>query len=169
MVQSRSDVAAITRVLNPRDASTYGHAIAKSQQAVEKTIKALVAGLRDAGILAIDIGYRHDVARFLPVLIRMPHAAEHRAFQARLQGLLDAATRCDIDALDRLAPRRPPPGTPAARNTEYPFQDEFGPDWRSPSDLDVFGIDEVDCYRRLAYRLLSECGKLLSFLEHSLL
>lgn len=169
LAQSISDLDMIARTLDPLDASTYCHAIAKCQQAVEKAVKALVAGLRDARIVAIEIGYRHDVARFLPILVRMPHATEHGPLQRLIHRFLDPNTRRDIAALDRLAPRRPPPFALHARNSEYPYQEAIGPAWKSPSSPDAFTIAEVTRYRALAHRLVVECQKLVFFIEHGFL
>ena len=54
---------------------TRCHVLAKCQQTVEKAIKAIIAALRHAGILHIEIGYRHEVERFLTVLIRTRRTA----------------------------------------------------------------------------------------------
>lgn len=167
LVQSESDLEIVANLMDSQNPRTCCHTIAKCQQAVEKGVKSLIAALRDAGILSIEIGYRHEIARFMTVLIHMPHATQNRSLQARIHRLFDIKTRREIDALDRLAPHRPPPGHHASRNTEYPYQQRAGADWQTPSDSDSFTIEEVTRYRSLAHRLVIECGKLVSLLERS--
>jgi HEPN domain-containing protein len=168
LTQSESDLDAVTYLFDSDDPKAHCHVIAKCQQAVEKSMKSLVASLRDAGILGITIGYRHEVARFLTVLIHMPHAAEHRSVQARIHRLFDAVTRREINALDGLVPRRPPPGGFPMKNTEYPYQTAAGGIWYSPADESSFTIEQVRRFRNLAHRLVIECGKLVSLLERSI-
>src|SRR5262249_48923353 len=67
-----------------KDGRTRCQAIAKWQQTVEKIIKAIVAALREAGILSVQIGYRHDVEKFVRVLIRLPRATENKSIQQHL-------------------------------------------------------------------------------------
>src|SRR5262245_36992915 len=95
------------------------HVIAKWQQAVEKTIKAIVAALREAGVINVQIGYQHEVARFIRILVNLRGVPGTRHIQNQLRGLLDQQTRAAIIALDALVPRRPPPGQKPRRNTEY--------------------------------------------------
>ena len=163
--QSEADLHAIARALDADDPGTYCHAIAKCQQAVEKGIKGLVAALRDSGVLSIEIGYRHEVSRFLKVLVKSPNAHQYPAVTARLRRLLDWRTRQAIEALDRLTPKRPPPGGLPARNTEYPFRTSVGEMWRSPGEKDIFGRDELEIYRAMAHRIVVECNRLVSIIE----
>src|SRR5947209_2372023 len=117
--QAQSERESAERVLDLGDASTFCHAIAKSQQAVEKSIKALVVALRDDRRLHIAIGWTHTVEQFLGILTRLPRFGGHnRDIQSIIHGLLDETTRAAVRALDQLAPRRPPPGMPPYRNTE---------------------------------------------------
>ena len=105
--QASADRQAAERFAGSAEGWARCHALAKCQQTVEKAIKAIVAALRDAKVLHIEIGYRHEVARFLNVLIRLPHAAANRAIQRHLQSFLNQDTRNGIRDLDALAPRRP--------------------------------------------------------------
>jgi HEPN domain-containing protein len=54
--QAQSDRESAERVLDLGDEPTFCHGIAKFQQAVEKSIKALVAALRDHRDLEITVG-----------------------------------------------------------------------------------------------------------------
>jgi HEPN domain-containing protein len=71
--QAESDLLCAGRVLDPNDATTFCHSIAKCQQSVEKSIKALVAALRDAGIINRGPTYSHDLEREINILKRLPH------------------------------------------------------------------------------------------------
>jgi len=145
---------------------TRCHVLAKCQQTVEKAIKAIIAALRHAGILHIEIGYRHEVERFLTVLIRMPHAADHRAIQRHLQSFLNQDTRNGIRALDALAPRAPLPGEQPRRNTEYPFHDAGG-NWTYPAAEVIFSAEEVERFRQLAHRIVDNAGRLIAAIRRA--
>lgn len=140
------------------------HAIAKWQQAVEKSMKSVVAALGDAGVLHSEIGYRHEVERFLKVLIRIPRADRHKDVARYLRALLDERTRGDIRALDRLVPRRPAPGQPPRLNTEYPFRNAAG-DWSYPAAPGAFRADDVKRYRALSHRIVTAAHKISSALR----
>lgn len=144
-----------------QEAAVRCHAIAKWQQGVEKAIKALVAALRESGVLNIQIGYRHEVARFISVLIRLPRAAGNRTIQHHLHGLLDQNNRAAIKDLDALAPRRPPPGERPRRNTEYPFVDTNG-QWTYPAAEEVFSQAEIQRFRALTHRIVDKVGRMVS-------
>jgi len=159
--QGVADRLAAERFAGDNDTETRCHAIAKWQQTVEKCVKAIVAALRMAGVLHIEIGYGHKAARFIDVLIRLPHAVKHRAVQQELRRLLDGRTRAGIVALDALAPRRPPPGQLPTRNTEYPFQDAAA-NWTYPASAGVFSQEETQRFRALAHRIVEGVGRITS-------
>src|SRR5579862_2679773 len=117
LLQARSDWAAAEKLADGGARHGYCHAVAKWQQTVEKAIKAVVACLCDAGVLHIEIGYRHGVERFVSVLIRLPHAKDNRTIQQQLHGFLDQRTRAGLRNLDALVPHKPAIGGPT-RNTE---------------------------------------------------
>ena len=158
--QALADRQAAERFAGSAEGWTRCHALAKCQQTVEKAIKALVAALRDAGVLHLEIGYRHEVERFLKVLIRLPHAADHRAIQRHLQSFLNQDTRNGIRSLDALAPRAPAPGERPRRNTEYPFHDTGG-SWTYPAAEDIFLAEEVERFRQLAHRIVDNAGRII--------
>jgi HEPN domain len=159
--QSIADRAAGELLVSSKRTEMYCHAIAKWQQAVEKAIKAVIAALRDAGVLAIEIGYRHEVARFISVLLRLPHGRENKTIQQHLRGLFNEHTRANIRNLDELAPHRPAPGQPPQRNTEYPFQ-VTPTNWSYPAAEDVFSSKEIQRFRNLAHRIVAGAGKIVS-------
>lgn len=161
--QAQADRAAAELLAGDEARHHYCHAVAKWQQTVEKSIKAIVACLRDAGILHIDIGYQHGVERFVSVLIRLPRARDHRSIQQQLHGFLDQETRAGLRALDALVPHRPATGGPR-RNTEYPFLEVDG-QWTYPAADSIFAEDEVQRFRSLAQRVLDRAGRIIAALR----
>ena len=148
------------------DREKFGcHVIAKLQQAVEKLIKSIVASLRDAGILAIEIGFGHSVSRFVATMLSLPHAKAVRLAQRRLWKMLDAPTRAGISAIDELVPRRPPPGTPPTRNTEYPFQTQQQK-WAYPALDGVFDPTDLVRFRAVANRIRTQVPAIVSAIRH---
>ncbi len=159
--QARADRQAAERFVADEAGTGRCHAIAKWQQTVEKAVKALVCALHHAGILGADYRPRHEVERYVGLLIRLPRAPGHRAVQQRsvqqrLYGLLDQNTRQGIRALDGLVPQLPP-----RRNTEYPFQDPQG-QWTYPAAEGVFSEDEIQQFRALAHRVLDGAERIVS-------
>jgi hypothetical protein len=162
--QAQKDEESVKRVLDLKDRTTFCHAIAKSQQAVEKSVKALVAALRDCKGFGVAIGWTHPVERFMSFLIRLAHSGgKDRAIQSIIHGLFNEKTRGDVRALDRLAPRRPPTGSLPGVNTEYPFVKNG--EWRAPADPDIFSRRDVDRFRALASRIVQGCARIISAIE----
>jgi hypothetical protein len=159
--QAMADRAAAEYLAKARVELPPCHAIAKWQQTVEKAVKAVVAALIGARIVHIDIGYKHPVEPFMSVLLRLPRAADNRAIQQQLHGLLHPGTRSTIKALEGLVPKRPPPGSSPQRNTEYPFVDQGGK-WTHPAAKNIFHDDKFNQFRDLAYRILEGAGRLVS-------
>jgi HEPN domain-containing protein len=162
--RAQNDKKSAERVLNPRDSSTFCHAIAKHQQAVEKSVKALVATLRDLRGVGIEIGWAHAVERFMSVLTRLPQSrTANQDIQSNIKGLFNETTRGDIRVLDQMPPRRPPPNMPPIRNTEYPFLRDGV--WRAPADPETFSRADVDRFRLLATRVVDGCARVISAIE----
>jgi HEPN domain-containing protein len=159
LYQCQSDYRAAERLASDKIGGDC-HVVAKWQQTVEKAIKAVIAALRDARMLGINIGYRHEVEPFLVILIRLLHARENREVQQLLRGLLDEPTRSGIRALELLAPRRPAPGRLPARNTEYPFRDK-NHEWTYPAAAGHFSAAEVRQFRALAHRIKEGCARVV--------
>lgn len=151
--QAGSDYESIERALILDDPRTYCHAIAKCQQAVEKSVKGLA---RAAGMM---VGPRHPVLQTVEAVIRLAQTPTYRDVVGRLRKFFSANIRNDILALDRLAP-----SLPAHRNTEYPFPLPDG-SWTFPGQPDVFSRSDLDRFRALAYRVLAECQRFVSALE----
>lgn len=164
--QAIADRKAVERFAGNAEGWTRCHALAKCPQTVEKAITAIVAALRDAKVLHIEIGYRHEVARFLNVLIRLPHATDNRAIQRHLQAFLNENTRGGIHSLDALAPRAPAPGEGPRRNIEYPFHDAEG-NGTYPADEDTFSLEEVQRFRRLAHRIVENAFRIVTAIRRS--
>jgi hypothetical protein len=159
--QARSDRTAGDRAADPEDTTTRCHALAKYQQAVEKAVKGLAAALRLAGIGTVAAGWRHDAEPFVSYFVRLPRGEGAQRVQAPLRRLFDPPTRDGIRALDSLAPRRPPPGQPLRRNTEYPYHDGQG-GWIYPAVEGAFSDAEVRRFRALAYRIVDGAGRMAS-------
>jgi HEPN domain-containing protein len=162
--QAQKDRESAERVLDLADGSSFCHFLAKSQQAVEKSVKALVAALRDLRGIGVDIGWTHSVERFMSVLTKLPRSqGANQDIQSNIRALFHETTRGNIRALDGLAPRRPPPGEPPGRNTEYPFQNHGV--WQAPSDTGIFSRDDVSRFRSLASRVVEGCARVISAIE----
>ena len=162
--QARSDREAAELLAGSNAGQSRCHAIAKWQQTVEKSIKAIVACLRDAGVLHIEIGYKHGVERFVSVLVRLPHAKDNRTIQQQLHGFLDQTTRSGLRALDALVPRRPTVGDAPQRNTEYPFL-IADKKWTYPAAEKIFSDAEFQRFRDLAQRVLQRAGQIVGALR----
>jgi HEPN domain-containing protein len=162
--QAQNDRESLDRVLELNDDSTFCQAIAKSQQAVEKSVKALVAALIEHQQLDRKTGWGHSAEQFMTVLIHLPRSRTGtREPQSIIHDIFDERTRGEVRSLDRLAPRRPPPDSPPARNTEYPFlQDGI---WQAPADPGVFSECEARRYRALAHRVVAGCAQVVSAVE----
>lgn len=159
LLQARADRQAAEQMLTSDESPCHG--IAKCQQTVERGVKSLVAALREARILDMQVGYRHEVVRFVEALIRLPRANDRRNLQNHLCGLFDQETRRGIRELDALAPRRPEPRALHARNTEYPFQlTEL--EWTYPAADSHFDEDEFQRFRALAHRVVHNAARIVS-------
>jgi hypothetical protein len=159
LYQASADQQAAERFVADEHGTGRCHAIAKWQQTVEKAVKALVSVLHDAAILSAGPRPRHDVERYVGMLIRLPRSASNRTIQNHLHRLLDQNTRSGIRALDSLAPQLPP-----RRNTEYPFQDADG-QWTYPAAPSVFSQNEVEQFRALAHRVVDGAERIVSALR----
>ncbi len=165
ITQAKSDLKAAECLVNNRLADC--HVAAKFQQSVEKAVKAMVVALREVGLVSTSVGYRHEVERFMSILLRLPRTNKRagvRDVQNHIFRLLDEPTRGSIRALDALVPKRPPAGAPSARNTEYPFE-KAPNDWVAPATEGVFVQDEMFRYRLLASRITSGADRVISALR----
>ena len=149
------------------EAPVWCHTVAKYQQAVEKSIKAIVAALHECGVRGLPpIGYDHRVQNHLRLLRRLPGGGAGPTIQRKLKDFLDAATRNTIRNLENLAPRRPAPGDPHPRNTEYPFNTAGGA-WTYPAASDSFSVAEVKEFQKLMGRVSHYATNIVSALRRA--
>lgn len=158
--QALSDRLAAERFVGGEDSTQWCHAIAKYQQTVEKAVKAIVAALRDRGVLNVEIGYRHEVERFVSALVRLPRTGTSTEIAGHLSRLLDQNTRAAIHSLEALIPKQPSQGELHRRNTEYPFQDSIS-QWTFPAAEGVFSLSEIESFRVLAHRIADLAGRII--------
>ena len=158
LYQARADWLAAERLVVGEGEIGPCHAIAKWQHTVEKAVKALVSALHSAGILRTGVIAKHDVERYVGVLIRLPRSGGNRTLQQHLHGLLSQDTRKKIKELDDLVPQKS-----LRRNTEYPFQQEG--QWTYPAAEGVFSQTEVQQFRSLAHHLLNGAQRLVSMIR----
>ena len=163
--QAHSDFCAAKRVYQADDDSTYCQAIAKYQQVVEKSVKALATGLQDAKIAQVSRShyYKHDVERLAQAIRHSLAPKNVNEIHSKVAELFNEHYREEIRILSSFAPHRPPPGAPHQRNTEYPFQNANG-DWTAPAIPKSFNSQEVTRFKDLAVRIWQRCNKIISAL-----
>ncbi|HVS39495.1 MAG TPA: hypothetical protein VMS17_28315 [Gemmataceae bacterium] len=168
IAQANADYAAAEReyeFAGRRREPVWCHAVAKQQQAVEKSIKAIVAALHECGVRGMHpVGYEHRVQSHLRLLRRLPGGGAGLSIQRKLREFLDAATRAGISRLEALAPRRPAPGDAHPRNTEYPFQAALGR-WTYPAAADSFSATEVKEFRTVMRHVAYNARNIVSALR----
>jgi len=163
LTQSASDHWAAKRLLDPDDSQSFCHAVAKSQQSVEKTVKAIVFASRQIGI-TINFSYSHNLDAVIQGFNRAPRKKHKRTdVLNRICGLLGDP---QIRVLSALAPERPPPGSHWKRNTEYPFQDDASK-WVAPADEGAFSFEEAKRFERFSERLFLDACKIISAIRRS--
>jgi len=163
--QALSDRSAAER-FDDADSTQRCHAIAKYQQTVEKAVKAIVVALREVGVRTTSIGYTHPIECFVSVLVHLPHGAGHRDIASHLSRLLDESTRASIYSLEELIPRRPPPGQPHRKNTEYPFQDARN-QWTFPAAQGVFSSSDIQRFRRLSHDIAEGASRIIATIRRA--
>lgn len=161
LMQSRSDWDAAQRVFCENAPLTYCQSIAKCQQTVEKAVKALVTALGEADIMTLDIGWKHEVEKFVAAFARIPRRdnVERRDIIAGISALFSDDIRSGIRTLDAFVPKRPPPGQLLQRNTEYPFHATDGT-FSAPAEADVFSLETTRRCQSVAERVYIGCDKL---------
>lgn len=158
--QATSDLACAERLRSESNEEVYCHIIAKYQQTVEKSLKAIAATATDADMADIKIKYNHEVQYCIESLLRLKKPKENSEIQNRIRGVLDEFRRGEIAALMALAPKQPTAGQYAMRNTEYPFQNSDGV-WVVPSDPAVFRKEDVARFGNIATRIHDGAGRIL--------
>ena len=69
-----------------------------------------------------------------------------------------------VQEVDRLVPKYPPPGTLAARNTEYPFQSD-AVTWTCPSENSAFKKGDAKRFSGDARKTLENTTRMVAILE----
>lgn len=164
--QADADRRAARHVFDPGDERTYCQAVAKQQQAVEKSVKALAAAVRDARLASIRIKFTHEVDKLLNALNRLHRpTGENAAIQSRIHQLLSGRWDEEIAALMALAPKALAEGEMLlARNTEYPYQNADG-SWRAPAEPGSFSEAEFRRFQALADHIVFGTERLISAIE----
>ena len=147
IVQIRSDFAAGDQVYLVAASSTYCQAIAKYQQTVEKSVKAMVAAVNDLGIEFTTITPSHLPSQEITALLLLRRAIDNASVEALAR--LFGRYRKEVESLCHLAPRWPEKGQPFILNTEYPYQVPNG--WSAPAVADTFREKDVANARRTAW------------------
>jgi hypothetical protein len=137
---------------------------------VEKSIKMVLAALRDQNLTTFSTGRGHLIDKHIKeilVVIRCKLPTDKKSLTAvgAVQSLLTSDQHL-IDELSGLAPKWPGPGCPFPRNTEYPYEVVKGT-WRAPASLGSFSRKEVKKYRNLAERVLPGAERALSAIKRS--
>ncbi len=161
--QAASDYLAASNCCKSSDATTFCHAIAKYQQTVEKSVKAIAAALKDRGRWTVPIAFKHDVQKLVSSMIRLRHTLLDKGVHSSIRGLFHPGNFHEIEVICSLAPEKPGPGQLARRNTEYPYQNADG-SWRAPGDVGSFFAKEVDRFNKLAHRILEGSTGIVSAL-----
>jgi hypothetical protein len=164
--QALSDHAAGERFVAGDDDTQWCHAVAKYQQTVEKSIKAVAVAVREIGISTPKIGYTHSVKRLVSALVRPPRDRGNLGIASHLSRLLDHNTRASINSLESLIPQQPPVGQPHHKNTEYPFE-LSDDDWTFPAAKGVFSYPEVQEFRKLSYRVAEEARRIIAAIRRT--
>ncbi len=163
--QARSDWEAARRLLDLDDDGTFCQAIAKYQQVVEKSVKAIATAIRDAGISPISTGFTHEIEKLVSSLVHLPRGKGPTNIKDQIKSLLHEGHRGEIRALCALAPKRPGPDELARRNTEYPYQRPDG-SWIAPHERGAFESSDIDRFRALASRIFNGSARTVSAIAH---
>ena len=175
--QARSDLEA-ARTLGGAacPATLRAHVIAKSQQSVEKIVKAAVIILTYAGIQIPGVAgrpttnalvpQRHKVNPYASAITLLTAGQQRRAHPPAILALAKVfnADLHVIAQLDALAPAWPQPPALHPRNTEYPFEDAAN-DWTPPCEQKVFTAKETKWFLDAATRILEGVDRIVESLE----
>ncbi len=146
IVQVKSDFATAEKLFDETQTSLYCQAIAKYQQVVEKSVKAMVASVKDAGVPINPVTRSHSLTREVQSL-KLLRRADNASTEAIAR--LFAQYQTAIEDVSKLAPAWPQPGQLFSRNTEYPFEVAGG--WSAPAEAGVFSWAEVKEVRETAW------------------
>lgn len=138
IVQVESDFAVAEILFQKTDATTYCQAIAKYQQTVEKSVKAMVAAVNDLGS-DLTVTASHLPTNEIDSLLRLRRVIDNVSVD-RLARIFKQH-RAAIEGLCSLAPKWPEDGKSFARNTEYPFL--VADTWTAPAVEGTFTLQEA--------------------------
>ena len=160
--QADSDLLAAARVYDANDPRTYCQAVAKHQQTVEKSVKAIRAALHEAMIVSVSLSWRdHDVTKLASALRRRGNPADQTDIQHHVNHVLSEHHLNEIKAISELAPKFSRDGGVHPRNTEYPYERLAG-DWIAPASLGAFSIRDVERFSTLANRIYQGARQIVS-------
>lgn len=166
--QILSDFAAAKGVRNDRDTTTYCQAIGKYQQVVEKSIKAMVAAIRDQGIQFSVITPAHYPVDEINALNGLRRAIDPASVEQISQIFTDKH-RILVRDLCGLAPQYPRDNITFRRNTEYPYNEGLPVgDWTAPASANGFTLDEVKLYYSLAWVTHRKVGRFVDTVRRRL-
>lgn len=140
--------------------------VAKYQQTVEKSVKALAVALTRADIAVYHVGSAHDVVR-IASSIQAAAPAWSREYKELKEMLLKAFARHHLEIikqLDAIVPQYPAKGQLARRNSEYPFQQVAGDVWCVPCASTTFTKGEMKRFAATAGVIVRMTGELVSAL-----
>ncbi len=139
-------------------------ALAKYQQVVEKSVKAMVPAVEELGIRFMTVTRDHVPAKEIDALLSLRQAIRNTAADYLAEKVLTRRRKSQILALCRLAPQYPVPGQAFLKNTEYPFNSsEFDLTiWTAPAAMSEFSEEEVQAARELAWTLMRHVKKFVS-------
>jgi len=160
LTQAKSDHDAVQRVLVKQEPATYCQAIAKCQQAVEKSIKAMVAAVNELGVEFFTITASHSLTEEIKALQTLRRAIDNTSVDRLTRVFTQKRLRL-IQEISALAPRFPRGEEAFVRNTEYPYALASG-GWTAPAAKDGFTEDEVNRYQSLARELYQNVSRFVS-------
>lgn len=165
LVQVDSDLLAAQRAWDQTDERTFCQAVAKYQQAVEKSVKAVFAAMKETGIVLPPLGYEHDLTRLLNILEILPKSAG-ASIQQHVDGLLTRYHREEIETISRLSPKKPDlsRGELHRLNTEYPYETASGA-WAAPAAMGTFSVAQIHRFKALSEYLFHGACKVVSALR----
>jgi len=138
LVQAAADLVAGEKLFQKDDATSYCQAIAKYQQTVEKSVKAMVAAVNELGS-ELTVTPSHVPTKEIDALLILRNAIDNASVR-RLAKTFEMHRKA-VEDLCRLAPRWPDDGKNFARNTEYPFL--LDGKWTAPVVQGSFTLQEA--------------------------
>ena len=163
IMQAKSDLDAAVAVMKDSDFSTYCQALAKYQQTTEKSVKGMIAALKELGFSRFTFSGGHTLdpeMKHLDVLRRRPDLPSVQEINKIVVG-----HQSDILQLRRLAPRMPGQDQLFIRNTEYPFNDVSAGNWTAPAAEGIYAVEEVRKAHRTAWRVHHSAAKFTASLD----